>query len=127
VREARPTSFGSFGLHRDNLNDLEPSQFSSAMMREPHVTDCQARKNTRSDHHDAVPGERLTDNGERVGDTLHETLDDAMYQAYSEYDALSDWRLCPDDADPLQYIRGQSRTDAPRPSQPGAVANLGDP
>ena len=71
--------------------------------------------------------ERLTDNGERVGDTLHETLDDAMYQAYSEYDALSDWRLCPDDADPLQYIRGQSRTDAPRPSQPGAVANLGDP
>jgi hypothetical protein len=71
--------------------------------------------------------ERLTDHGERVGDTLHETLDEAMYQAYSEYDAISDWRLCPDDADPLQYIRGQPRTDAPRSSQFGAGANLGDP
>jgi hypothetical protein len=71
--------------------------------------------------------ERFTDHGKRVGDTLHETLDDAMYQAYSEYDAISDWRLCPDDADPLQYIRGQSRTHAPRRSQPGAGANLGDP
>jgi hypothetical protein len=71
--------------------------------------------------------ERFTDHGERVGDTLHETLDDAMYQAYSEYDTISDWRLCPDDADPLQYIRGQSRTHAPRPSQPGAGANLSDP
>jgi hypothetical protein len=71
--------------------------------------------------------ERFTDHGERVGATVHETLDDAMHQAYSEYDAISDWRLCPDDADPLQYIRGRSRADAPRPSQPGAGANLGDP
>jgi hypothetical protein len=27
--------------------------------------------------------ERFTDHGERIGDTLHETLDDAMHQAYS--------------------------------------------
>jgi hypothetical protein len=71
--------------------------------------------------------ERFTDHSERVSDTLHETLDGAMHQAYSEFDAISDWRLCPADADPLQYIRDQSTTDAPRPPQPGAGANLGDP
>jgi hypothetical protein len=52
--------------------------------------------------------ERFTDHGERVGDTQHETLDEAMRQAYSEYDAISDWRFCPDDADPLEYVRAQS-------------------
>ena len=52
--------------------------------------------------------ERFTDRGELVGDTQHETLDEAMRQAYSEYDALSDWRFCPDGADPLEYIRAQS-------------------
>jgi hypothetical protein len=31
-----------------------------------------------------------------------------MGQAYSEYDAISDWRFCPDDADPLEYIKAQS-------------------
>jgi hypothetical protein len=52
--------------------------------------------------------ERFTDHGELVGTTQHETLDEAMWQAYSEYDAISDWRFCPDDADPLEYIRAQS-------------------
>ena len=52
--------------------------------------------------------ERFTDRGEHVGDTQHDTLDEAMRQAYSEYDAISEWRLCPDDADPLEYIRAQS-------------------
>jgi hypothetical protein len=28
--------------------------------------------------------------------------------AYSEYDAISDWRFCPDDADPLEYLQAQS-------------------
>lgn len=52
--------------------------------------------------------ERFTDRGELVGDTQHETLDEAMRQAYAEYDAISDWRFCPDDANPLEYIRAQS-------------------
>jgi hypothetical protein len=52
--------------------------------------------------------ERFTKRGELVGDTQHETLDEAMHQAYSEYDAISDGRLCPDDADPLEYIQAQS-------------------
>jgi hypothetical protein len=52
--------------------------------------------------------ERLTERGEIVGTTPHDTMDEAMDQAYSEYDAISDWRLCPDDADPLEYLHAQS-------------------
>jgi hypothetical protein len=52
--------------------------------------------------------ERFTDRGEPVGSTQHDTMDEAMDQAYSEYDAISGWRLCPDDTDPLEYIRSQS-------------------
>ena len=52
--------------------------------------------------------ERFTDRGEPVGTTQHDTMDEAMDQAYSQYDAISGWRLCPDDTDPLQYIRSQS-------------------
>ena len=52
--------------------------------------------------------ERFTDRGELVGDSQYETLDDAMRQAYSEYDAISDWRFCPDDVDPLESIQAQS-------------------
>lgn len=51
--------------------------------------------------------ERFTDRGELVGETRHDTADEAEWQAYSEY-VLSDWRSCPDDVDPLEYIRGQS-------------------
>ena len=29
--------------------------------------------------------ERLTDRGESVGSTQHDTMDEAMWQAYSEY------------------------------------------
>jgi hypothetical protein len=36
--------------------------------------------------------------GEFVGDLQFETLDDAMRHVYAEYDELSDWRSCPDDA-----------------------------
>jgi len=52
---------------------------------------------------------RFTDRGELVGETQHDTLDEAMWQANSEYRAISGWRLCPDDADPLEYIRAQRR------------------
>ena len=52
--------------------------------------------------------QRLTDRGEHVGDTQHDTLDEAMSYAYSEYKAISDWRFCPDDVDPLEYIQAQS-------------------
>jgi hypothetical protein len=51
--------------------------------------------------------QRLTDRGEHVGDTQHDTLDEAMSYAYSEYDAISDWRFCPDDLDPLEYVQAQ--------------------
>jgi len=52
--------------------------------------------------------ERFNDRGELVGETQHETLDEAMWQAYAEYDEISDWRFCPDEADPLEYIQAQS-------------------
>jgi hypothetical protein len=51
--------------------------------------------------------ERFTDRGELVGETQHDTADEAQWQAYSEY-VLSDWRSCPEDVDPLEYIRGRS-------------------
>jgi hypothetical protein len=57
--------------------------------------------------------ERFTESGELVSGTLHETMDEAMQQVYSEFDAISEWRFCPDGADPLQYIR--ARTAAPTP------------
>jgi len=52
--------------------------------------------------------ERFNDREGLVGTTRHDEMDEAMRQAYSEYGRVSDWRLCPDDADPLQYIRGRS-------------------
>jgi hypothetical protein len=52
--------------------------------------------------------ERFTDRGALVATTQHETMDEAMWQVYSEYHAISDWRFCPDGADPLEYIRAQS-------------------
>jgi hypothetical protein len=51
--------------------------------------------------------QRFTDRGELVAEMQHETLDEAMWQAYSEY-VLSDWSFCPDDVDPLEHIRAQS-------------------
>lgn len=51
--------------------------------------------------------ERLTDTGELVGEMQYDTLDEAMWQAYSDY-VLSDWSFCPDGVDPLEYIRAQS-------------------
>ena len=52
--------------------------------------------------------ERFNERGELVGDTRHDEMDDAMREAYSQYGPISDWRFCPDDADPLEYIRGQA-------------------
>ena len=60
--------------------------------------------------HERVEGfflERLTDRGESVGTTQHDTMDEAMWLAYSEY-VLSDWSPCPDDTDPLEYIKSLS-------------------
>jgi hypothetical protein len=51
--------------------------------------------------------ERLTDRGELVGATQHETMDEATWQAYSEF-VIADWRSCPEDVDPVEYIRAQS-------------------
>jgi hypothetical protein len=52
--------------------------------------------------------QRFTDRGEHIGDTQHETLDEAMSYAYSQYDAISDWRFCPDGVNPLEYIHARS-------------------
>ena len=49
--------------------------------------------------------QRLTDQGEPAGTTQHDTMDEAMWQAYSEY-VLSGWRSCPDGVDPLEFMRG---------------------
>jgi hypothetical protein len=60
--------------------------------------------------HERVEGfflERLTDRGESLGTTQHDTMDEAMRLAYSEY-VLSDWSPCPDDTDPLEYIKSLS-------------------
>jgi hypothetical protein len=51
--------------------------------------------------------ERFTDRGELVDSAQYETLDEATHEAYSEY-TISDWRFCPDDADPLEYIRSRA-------------------
>jgi hypothetical protein len=51
--------------------------------------------------------ERFNDRGELAGTTQHETMDEAMWQAYSEYE-ISDWRSCPEDVDPVEYIRALS-------------------
>jgi hypothetical protein len=51
--------------------------------------------------------ERVNDHGELVGTTQHETMDEAMWQAYSEYE-IPAWRSCPEDVDPVEYIRAQS-------------------
>ena len=52
--------------------------------------------------------QRFNDGGTLVGDTRHDEMDEAMRQAYSEYGSISDWHLCPDGADPLEYIRAVS-------------------
>ena len=48
--------------------------------------------------------ERFNDRGELVGTTQHDTMDEAMSQAYSEYE-IAEWRSCPADVDPVQYLR----------------------
>src|SRR5690348_11404504 len=48
--------------------------------------------------------ERLTDRGESAGTTRHDTMDEAMWLAYSEY-VVSDWSPCPDDTDPLECVK----------------------
>ena len=55
--------------------------------------------------------ERFNGRGELVGTTQHETMDEAMWQAYSEYE-IADWRSCPEDVDPVEYIRAHSDRDS---------------
>ena len=55
--------------------------------------------------------ERFNDRGELVGITQHETMDEAMWQAHSEYE-IPDWRSCPEDVDPVEYIRAHSDRDS---------------
>lgn len=50
--------------------------------------------------------ERFNERGEPLGSTRHDEMDDAMREAYSQYDPISEWKLCPDDADPLEFLRG---------------------
>jgi hypothetical protein len=47
--------------------------------------------------------ERLNDLGELVRTTQHDTMDEAMQTAHSEYE-LSEWRACPDGINPLNFI-----------------------
>jgi hypothetical protein len=42
--------------------------------------------------------QRFDERGKFVGDAQFETLDEAMHHVYSEFDEISDWRFCPDDA-----------------------------
>jgi hypothetical protein len=51
--------------------------------------------------------ERFDDRGELLATTQHETMDEAMWQAYSEF-VIADWRSCPEDVDPVKYIRAHS-------------------
>jgi hypothetical protein len=55
--------------------------------------------------------ERFNDRGELVSTTQHETMDEAMSQAYSEYE-LADWRSCPEDVDPVDYLRAHRDRDS---------------
>jgi hypothetical protein len=50
--------------------------------------------------------ERFNERGESLGTTRHDEMDDAMREAYSQYDPISEWRLCPEHAGPLEYLRG---------------------
>jgi hypothetical protein len=61
--------------------------------------------------------ERLTADGGQVRTTQHDTMDEAMQAAYAEY-VLSDWRRCPDEIDPLTYIRSRPGR---RPDRPEAT------
>lgn len=58
--------------------------------------------------------ERLTADGGHLRTTQHDTMDEAMQAAYAEY-VLSDWRRCPDDVDPLTYIRSRPGRRPDRP------------
>jgi hypothetical protein len=51
--------------------------------------------------------ERFNDRGELVGSTRHDTMDEAMAYAYSEYE-IADWKACPEGVDPVRYIREHS-------------------
>jgi hypothetical protein len=53
--------------------------------------------------------ERFNDRGELVSTTQHETMDEAMSQAYSEYE-IPEWRSCPEDVDPVEYIRAHAES-----------------
>jgi hypothetical protein len=53
--------------------------------------------------------QRFDERGEFVGDAQFETLDEAMRHVYSEYDEISDWRFCPDDASGETPGRSASR------------------
>jgi hypothetical protein len=51
--------------------------------------------------------ERFNDRSELVGTTQHETMDEATWQAYSEYE-IPEWRSCPEDVNPVEYIRAHT-------------------
>jgi hypothetical protein len=53
--------------------------------------------------------QRFTEGGEFVDDAQFETLDEAMRYVYSEYEEVSDWRACPDDARDLVVSRATPR------------------
>jgi hypothetical protein len=55
--------------------------------------------------------QRFNDRGEIVSTTQHETMDEAMWQASSEYE-IADWRSCPEDVDPVEYIRAHPGRDS---------------
>jgi len=55
--------------------------------------------------------ERFNDRSELMGTTQHDTMDEAMWQAYSEYE-IADWKACPEDVDPVEYLRAYRDRDS---------------
>jgi len=55
-------------------------------------------------HHDHVNVFRLGNNGDIVGDTWHQSTDDALHQIAFEYGEPLDWCKVPSDcSDPFEY------------------------
>jgi hypothetical protein len=59
--------------------------------------------------------QRFDERGEGLGELQFDTMDEAMWFAYSEYGAISDWRDCPDDANTESPAR---RRTPPKPESP---------
>lgn len=96
---------------------LSPTPESRAQLESEHVPAVARRESVPgvrflliSQRPDGFFLERFNEREELVGSTRHDEMDEAMREAYSQYNPVSEWRLCPDDADPLDYLRGRSES-----------------